>query len=126
MQELNAKLLARAQSVEQKHNLMAEHVAQMSECLKQKTRENETLQAELEAFRKSIKVGCPPPCVFEPQLQCSQAVLEAPSAVQMLPYICGWSYPWHVVRSGTIPGKHSNNSGGQSPGLCGLSALHVF
>lgn len=72
MQELNAKLLARAQSVEQKHNLMAEHVAQMSECLKQKTRENETLQAELEAFRKSIKVGRPAPCVFEPRLQCSQ------------------------------------------------------
>ena len=64
MQELNAKLLGRAQSVEQKHNLMAEHVAQMSECLKQRTCENETLQAELEALRKSMKVGRPAPCVF--------------------------------------------------------------
>ncbi len=65
MQELNAKLLARAQSVEQKHNLMVKHVAQMSENLKQKTRENEIFQAELEALRNTIKVGRPAPSIFD-------------------------------------------------------------
>lgn len=68
MQELNAKLLARAQSVEQKHNLMAEHVAQMSGCLKQRTCENEALQAELEALRNSMKVGRLAHVSFEPRL----------------------------------------------------------
>lgn len=57
MQELNAKLMARAQEVEQKHNLMLEHVGQMNECLKQKTQENERLQSELEMLKNAMKVS---------------------------------------------------------------------
>lgn len=57
MQELNARLLARAQSVEQKHNLMMEQMTQINECLKQKTAENERLQSELNMLKNSIKVG---------------------------------------------------------------------
>ena len=56
MQELNAKLMARAQEVEQKHNLMLEHVGQMNECLKQKTLDNERLQMELNLLKRSMKV----------------------------------------------------------------------
>ena len=56
MQDLNAKLLARAQDVEQKHGLMMEQFAQMSACLKQKTRENECLQSELERLKSTITV----------------------------------------------------------------------
>ena len=56
MQELNAKLMARAQSVEQKHNVMVDHVTQMNECLKQKTLENERLQSELSQLKRSMQV----------------------------------------------------------------------
>ena len=56
MQEVNAKLLARAQSVEEKHNQMMQHVTQMNECLKQKTLDNERLQTELNLLKRSMKV----------------------------------------------------------------------
>ena len=56
MQDLNAKLLARAQEVEQKHGLMMEQFAQMNACLKQKTRENERLQSELDRLKSAITV----------------------------------------------------------------------
>ena len=46
-------------SVEQKHNMMADHVSQMNECLKQKTLENERLQAELNQLKRSMKVSLP-------------------------------------------------------------------
>lgn len=56
MQEVNAKLVARAQSVEEKHNQMMQHVTQMNECLKQKTLDNERLQMELNLLKRSMKV----------------------------------------------------------------------
>ena len=56
MQEVNAKLVARAQSVEEKHNQMMQHVTQMNECLKQKTLDNERLQTELNLLKRSMKV----------------------------------------------------------------------
>ena len=62
MQDLNAKLLARAQEVEQKHGLMMEQFAQMNACLKQKTRENERLQSELERLKSTITVRHFDPC----------------------------------------------------------------
>ncbi|CAL5225892.1 g8679 [Coccomyxa viridis] len=55
MQEVNAKLVARAQSVEEKHNQMMQHVTQMNECLKQKTLDNERLQMELNLLKRSMK-----------------------------------------------------------------------
>ena len=57
MQEVNARLMARAQSVEDKHNQMMQHVTQMNECLKQKTLENERLQTELNLLKRSMKVS---------------------------------------------------------------------
>lgn len=57
MQEVNSKLLARAQSVEEKHNQMMQHVTQMNECLKLKTLENERLQTELNLLKRSMKVS---------------------------------------------------------------------
>lgn len=56
MQDLNAKLLARAREVEQKHGLLLEQFPQMNACLKQKTRENERLQAEVERLKSTITV----------------------------------------------------------------------
>ena len=61
MQDLNSKLLARAQEVEQKHGLMMEQFAQMNACLKQKTRENERLQSELERLKSTMTVRQPDP-----------------------------------------------------------------
>ena len=57
MQEVNAKLMARAQSVEDKHNQMMQHVTHMNECLNQKTLENERLQTELNLLKRSLKVS---------------------------------------------------------------------
>ena len=57
MQEVNSKLLARAQSVEEKHNQMMQHVTQMNNCLKQKNLENERLQTELNLLKRSMKVS---------------------------------------------------------------------
>ena len=84
MQDLNAKLLARAQEVEQKHGLIVEQFAQMNACLKQKSRENERLQSELERLKSTITVRHFDPCqsafVLQGQTGVGPAVGEWPKA----------------------------------------------
>lgn len=105
MQELNAKLLARAQSVEHKHNLMMEQMTQINECLKQKTAENERLQSELNMLKNSIKVS--PVFSLMPladvTLFCNGVVVQWCQSLQGCRHVksrsVGWKSAFHVSAS---------------------------
>lgn len=57
LETFNAKLMERATSAEAKQQAMMQQFAQISECLRVQTAENERLQAEVASLRQSMSVS---------------------------------------------------------------------